>query len=566
MSSAAEIGSNFRALGSPMGLRVTPELPVSEPRRDPDGVEDFLIWQLAEEQASAVSPEADLRFKRILDALPSAVYTTDASGRITHFNRACVKFSGRTPTMGSDLWCVTWKLFNADGSPLPHDACPMAIALKEGRPNRGAEAIAERPDGTRIWFQPYPTPVKDRDGKVVGAINMLIDITERKRIESLLADQAKELSDLHRRKDEFLAMLSHELRNPLAPLTNAVQLLRRNRGGNLATANHALTIIERQVRQLTRLVDDLLEVSRITTGRIQLREELLAGASVVERAVEATRSQIEGKGHRLRVSLPDEPVWLRADSARLEQVLVNLLNNAAKYTDPGGEISVNTSISGGRFIVRVRDSGIGIPAELKSRVFDLFTQAERSLDRSDGGLGIGLALARRLIEMHAGSIDVESEVGKGSEFTISLPVALAPQSVSMPTSHSTHTHKSAPHRILIVDDNQDSAETLAMLLRSHGHEVRMVFDSMRVLEAAWQFRPSVIVLDIGLPGMSGFELAARIRQVAALSSTSLIAYTGYNFVADRHKSIEAGFSYHLAKPATVEEFDRVLAQLPPQSA
>jgi CheY-like chemotaxis protein/nitrogen-specific signal transduction histidine kinase len=388
-------------------------------------------------------------------------------------------------------------------------------------------------------------------------IAFLRDITLRTRLERETMEQARELADLHRRKDEFLAMLSHELRNPLAPISNAVHLLRLQ-PDERPHQREARTIIERQVGQLTRLVDDLLEVSRITTGRIRLDQQPVAVSGVVERSVETVRSLLEQRGHQLTVSLPDQPIWLHADPARLDQVVVNLLTNAAKYTDPGGRIWLTVAREGDEAVLRVRDTGVGIDPELLPRIFDLFTQAENSLDRSQGGLGIGLCLVQRLVEMHGGSVHADSTVGQGSEFVIRLPIAQpAPQA----PSPGAPTSQAAPRslRVLVVDDNVDLARSLASLLKASGHDVRTAHDGPRALEAAREFRPNAVLLDIGLPGMNGFEVAQRMRQEPILQNVVLVAMTGYGQETDRQRSQAAGFDHHLLKPADFALVQQVLA-------
>ena len=349
----------------------------------------------------------------------------------------------------------------------------------------------------------------------------------------LTQEQAAALADLDRRKDEFLAMLSHELRNPLAPILNAALLLRlhsnRNRlhGIENPILQQSASIIERQVGQLTRIVDELLEVSRITTGRIQLHQEPIALGVVVENAVATVRSLIDQRKHELTVSLPPQAIWVHADAARLEQVVVNLLTNAAKYTDQGGHIWLTVQQEGEEAVLRVRDTGVGIAPEVLPRIFDLFTQAERSLDRSQGGLGIGLALVQRLVEMHGGTVAVSSALGQGSEFVVRLPVVSPPQpqASSPPTETAQPTDPSL--RVLVVDDNVDTVTTLAMLVTESGHDVRTAYDGSAVLEAALDYRPNVVLLDIGLPGLNGFEVAKQLRQQPALQNVVLVAMTGY---------------------------------------
>jgi signal transduction histidine kinase/CheY-like chemotaxis protein len=377
------------------------------------------------------------------------------------------------------------------------------------------------------------------------------------------------LADLHRRKDEFLAMLSHELRNPLAPILNSALLLRlhsdRNRlhGIEEPVLHQCAGIIEHQVGQLARIVDDLLEVSRITTGRIQLRHERIAEGVVVEHAVATVRSLINQRKHELTVSLPTEAIWLDADAARLEQVVVNLLTNAAKYADEGSHIWVTLQQEGDAAVLRVRDTGVGIAPDVLPRIFDLFTQAERALDRSQGGLGIGLALVQRLVEMHGGTVEASSTLGQGSEFVVRLPVVPAPE----PHPLAPATEKAPPTRpslrVLVVDDNVDTVTTLAMLVQESGHEVRTAYDGSAVLEVALDYQPNVVLLDIGLPGLNGFEVGKQLRQQPALQNAVLVALTGYGRESDRQRSQEAGFDHHLVKPG---DFGKVLQILAAASA
>jgi len=397
------------------------------------------------------------------------------------------------------------------------------------------------------------------EGKAVIQCNIR-DITERSRLEQQTQAQAQELADLNRRKDEFLAMLSHELRNPLAAVHNALQLLRLQ-SNDSSLQRQARLIVERQVGQLTHLVDDLLEISRITTGRIRLRLEGLDVRGVVERAVEAVQTAIARRRHELRVSLPERPLWLVVDAGRLEQVLVNLLNNAAKYTDEGGQIELSVTEDRGEVTIRVRDNGIGIARPLLSRIFDPFTQAERSLDRSEGGLGIGLTLAQRVIELHGGKIEAHSEgAGQGSEFVIRLPVPTS-QPAHEGTPPPTAQKPSTAWRILVVDDNVDAADSLAMLFTIAGHDARVAYSSEVALELATEYRPDFVLLDIGLPGMDGYEVARRLRQRSELENLRLIALTGYGQDTDRARSVEAGFDHHVVKPVEFESLSSLLASL-----
>jgi CheY-like chemotaxis protein len=379
------------------------------------------------------------------------------------------------------------------------------------------------------------------------------DNSERKRIEEAL-------KEADRRKDEFLAMLSHELRNPLAPILNALQLLQLQKGEN-SVQQKAQAIIERQVGQLTHLVDDLLDVSRTITGRIQLRREQIAMSGIVERAVETVRPLIDQRKHELTVSLPPDPIWLDVDAARLEQVVTNLLTNAVKYTSVGGHIWLSVQQEGDKAVLRVRDTGLGITPAFLPHVFDLFTQAERSSDRSQGGLGIGLALVKRLVEMHEGTIEVFSTLGQGSEFVVSLPVdlpqALSPKTQPPPTEIAKPTR--AALRVLIVDDNVDAASALEMLLQASGHLVRVAHTGPTGLAAAFDFRPDVMLLDIGLPELDGWKVAERIRQEPMLHDIVLVAMTGYGQNSDRQRSQRVGFDHHFVKPVDFGTLRQILA-------
>ena len=406
------------------------------------------------------------------------------------------------------------------------------------------------------WFDLYACKVGGPQSRKVAVL--FTNITERRNAEHKLQKQAEELTDLDRRKDEFLAMLSHELRNPLAPISNALHLLRLQEN-ETPLQQKARVIIERQVGQLNRLVGELLEISRITTGRIQLIQERIVVSGIVERAVETAQSLITQHRHELTVTMPQQPVWLYADAGRLEQVLVNLLTNAAKYTEDGGRIWLSLEQEGDTAVLRIRDNGIGIDPILLPRIFDLFTQATRSLDRSQGGLGIGLCLVQRLVELHGGTVDASSVVGQGSEFAIRLPVMpLAASTSPLPASIAVQPLENFC-RVLVVDDNVDAAQSLAMLLEMSGHEIRMAYDGPSALEAAREYRPDMMLLDIGLPGLDGLQVAQQIRREPTLEPIVLVAVTGYGQEADRQRSREAGFDHHLAKPLDFEQLQKILA-------
>jgi two-component system CheB/CheR fusion protein len=388
------------------------------------------------------------------------------------------------------------------------------------------------------------------------------EMAQRRRLEDELHQHAFLLADAARRKDEFLAMLSHELRNPLAPLKNAAQLLLVPKTPE-DSLRWASEVIDRQVGQLSRLVDDLLDVSRISRGKIQLRKEPVELANILEQAVEISRPLLDARQHELTESLPAEPVWLEGDPVRLTQVIANLLNNAAKYTPQRGEIRVSAAKADAEVILRVRDNGVGIIPEMLSSIFEPFTQANRSLDRAEGGLGIGLTLARSLVEMHGGRIEAYSDgPEKGSEFVVRLAALRGIQERPSIANQVTQSIPSAPCRVLVVDDNRDAAESLSALLRVRGHEVCMAADGAAALEMATTMQPDVIFLDIGLPGMDGYELARRLREVPGLEGTLLIAVTGYGHDDDRRRSKEAGFDHHFVKPVDPAQLCSLLDGIP----
>ena len=373
-----------------------------------------------------------------------------------------------------------------------------------------------------------------------------------------IAAQRDALKDADRRKDEFLATLAHELRNPLAPLRHGLDLLRR--APESAEAPEIREMMDRQLVHLVRLIDDLLDVSRVSQGKIELRRRVVAAAEIVEAALEASRPLIESSGHALDLDLPEAPIWLDADPTRLEQVVGNLLNNAAKYTPRGGRIRVSLGQEGGEAVMAVADTGLGIPAEMQTRVFDLFAQVSHHLDRSRGGLGIGLALVKQLVVMHGGSVSARSAgAGRGSVFTVRLPVtkAAAPEAAPPPAAPV----ESRPLKVLVVDDNEAVAQTVGWMLEAIGHDYRLVHDGRDALAAAREFRPDAILLDIGLPGMDGYEVCRALRREPAFRATPIIAQTGWGQERDKTLASEAGFDRHLVKPVGLDRLESLLAEI-----
>ena len=389
--------------------------------------------------------------------------------------------------------------------------------------------------------------------------NMIALYLDRRRVEEELRRVAAELSEADRRKNEFLATLAHELRNPLAPIRNGLQLMGLA-GDDPQIMKECRTLMERQVKHMVRLIDDLMDVSRITLGKLELRKERVELASVIHNAVETSRPLIEESRHELAVTPSSMPIYVDADMTRLAQVFSNLLNNAAKYTERGGEIALMVERNGNEAVVSVRDNGVGIPPEMLAQVFDPFTQVDRSLEGSQGGLGIGLTLVKRLIELHGGSIEARSGGHRtGSEFVVRLPIVLAmPSEAALGNAHISPTMQSAGHRILVVDDNRDSARTLARLLSIIGHEACMAHDGGEAVAMAETYRPGVILLDIGLPVMNGYEVARTIRRHPWGTDIMIVALTGWGQVEDRKRSKEAGIDHHLVKPVEAHALQDLL--------
>jgi PAS domain S-box-containing protein len=414
--------------------------------------------------------------------------------------------------------------------------------------------------GEALWMLYRVFSLTDPQGHRVGLATVSRDITQRRHLEDNLRQLAADLSEADRRKDEFLATLAHELRNPLAPIRNALQIIRLS--SDRGAREQARTLMERQLVQMVRLVDDLMDVSRITRGKLELRKERVRLAAVVSSAVETSRPFIKEMGHELIVTLPKQPIIVDADLTRLAQVFMNLMNNAAKYSDRGGHIRLTAERQGSDVVVSVKDTGIGIDADQLPRIFELFTQVDRSLEKSQGGLGIGLSLVRRLVELHNGRIEARSEgPGKGSEFIVRLPVV---DGVSRPQAaggEEDQTIVKSSLRILIVDDNRDGADSLAMMLRVMGNDTRTAYDGQEGVDVAEEFRPDVLLLDIGLPKLNGYEACRRIREQAWGKCVTLIAVTGWGQDEDRCRSHDAGFDHHMVKPVDPQALMKMLSGL-----
>ena len=403
------------------------------------------------------------------------------------------------------------------------------------------------------WLEVRGKAIYTADGRPEMLFGLGIDVTERQR-------NIEALREADRRKDEFLATLAHELRNPLAPISSGLHIL-RTAGNNQQVADTAREIMERQVAQMVRLVDDLLDVARITTGKVELRPEPIDIADAVRDAAETSRPLLDSNGQTLTMDLPAVPVHVHADRTRLAQVFANLLNNSAKFSEPGQPIAIAVTREGEQAVVRVRDVGAGIPREALPKIFDMFGQADGSLNRPKGGLGIGLSLVKRIAELHGGSVEARSEgAGRGSEFVVRIPALAQPQ----PAAAQPAAAESAPptrRRILVVDDNLDAAESLAALLAINGHETRLAHDGFQAVEEAREFRPDVVFLDIGMPTLDGHETARRIRQEPWGQNMVLVALTGWGQLEDRRRSKEAGFNHHLVKPADPNVVAKLISSL-----
>jgi PAS domain S-box-containing protein len=419
--------------------------------------------------------------------------------------------------------------------------------------------------GAAIWMAYKVLTLPDAAGRPVAFATVSQDVTERKRLEDDLIRLAADLSEADRRKNEFLAMLAHELRNPLAPISNTVRALHLA-CGNADTLRAASEMLQRQVGQMSRLVDDLLDMSRISRGKIELRTGRVELGPIVQQAVEAVRGLYRTMEHELTISLPPRPVHLEADPARLAQVVGNLLSNAGKFTDKGGHVWLTVEEDGAQAIIRVRDNGVGIAVEDHPRLFDMFAQVDTSLERSRDGLGIGLTLVKTLVELHGGTVDVHSDgPGRGSEFTVRLPVVVDAPRETSPSAVGEQGPATA-RRVLIVDDSEDGAESLALLLEFGGHETHQAHDGVTALEAANRLRPDAVLLDIGLPGLNGYDVCRRIRQEPWAKEVLLVALTGWGQDEDRHRSREAGFDAHMVKPVDFDALLELLASRPPISS
>lgn len=482
-----------------------------------------------------------------------AIFRTDLQGVATSWNEGVRRVLGYEEAEFIGLDCA--KLFTPEDAATGVPVRELESAAETGTASNDRWMV--RRDGTRFWASGTTSGLRDQAARLVGYAKVMRDLTEQKHAE-------EELKKADRAKDEFLAMLAHELRNPLAPIRTALAIQRQPKADRLAI-ERSQEMMARQLGHMVRLIDDLLDVGRITKGQIELRKEWADLNAILDTAIETSRPLIEAGRHVLTQDRSGQPIHLNADPTRVSQAVANLLNNAAKYTPDGGRIRVVAELAGdGReAVIRVQDNGAGIAPDMLPRIWGLFTQADQTLGRSRGGLGIGLTLVKRLVEMHGGSVEAHSGgLGRGSEFVIHLPVTSGPSS-DAPPKNASHPSTEVSRRVLVVDDNLDGAESLATLLNIHGFAVRTAQDGPTALATADEFRPDVVLLDIGLPKLNGYEVAQRLRERPEFGNVRLIALTGWGQEADRNRSRAAGFDLHLVKPVDPVELIRIVGTVAP---
>lgn len=494
--------------------------------------------------------EAQAQLAAIVESSHDAIVSKTLDGVILTWNR------------GAE-WLFGYSADEAVGRPITLIIPPERLdeervileRLRRGERIEHYETVRVAKDGRRIDLSLTVSPIRDLEGRIIGASKVARDVTEQKKVLAAL-------EEADRSKGDFLALLAHELRNPLAPLRTGLEVIRLA-SGDPDTMAKSWAMMNRQLSHMVRLIDDLLDVARIGRAKMELRRSRVLLADVVSSAVETARPAIEEAGHELTISLPKEPVHLDADLTRLAQVFGNLLNNSAKFTERGGQIWLTATRHGDRVTVAVRDTGVGIPAQLLPTVFEMFSQADRSLERSTGGLGIGLALVKGLVEAHGGAVEAESRgSGKGSTFTVRLPILEARTEPSLEESAAERPAvMGSTRRVLVVDDHQDSASSLAMMLQLLGNEVRVARDGLEGVRLAERFRPQVILMDLGMPNLDGYEATRRIREQPWGAEVVIVALTGWGQEEDRVKSKAVGCDAHLVKPVDLPDLEKILAEL-----
>ena len=488
----------------------------------------------------------------VMDATPAAVFIAHDTGCVNVTANAQASRLLRMPRGANPSLSVPgehpFRVF-AGGAELAADQLPLQVAAASGQEVIGSELELRFDDGGALHVLMNAVPLRGNDGAVIGSAAAFVDITAQK-------SNAQELERQARHKDEFLAVLAHELRNPLAAIQAGLELLKIHGNGNTQMVR-TRDIMQRQMAHMVRLIDDLLDVARISSGKLELQRETVQVRDIVDAAIELCRGEIEHRRHHLHLALPPEALYVQADRVRLTEVICNLLHNAVKYTPDGGDISLSAGLEDGEVVVRVADNGVGIAPESLPQVFTMFAQAEDARAQRKGGLGVGLALASRIVALHGGSITADSAgQGQGSTFTVRQAAVPAPLAA---VEHETaQPARIAPLRILVLDDNADAASTMGAMLEAHGHAVRLAFTGAAALETLAQFDADIAILDIGLPDISGHEVARRIRARGGERQPFLVALSGWGSEADRQQSEIAGIDLHLTKPVTMDAIERLI--------
>lgn len=538
--------SNHTILIRPDGVEIPIDdsaAPIQDHERALTGV--VLVFRDISESRRAEKSHGTLA--AIVQSSDDPIISKDLNGRIMTWNVAAERLFGyrEDEVVGQSITLI-----------IPPDRLDEEVEIlrriRQGERLEHYETVRMRKDGTEVEISLTVSPVKAADGSIIGASKIARDITERRRLE-------RQLRDADRQKDHFIAILAHELRNPLSPIQNAIKTLQLERPDDRELLYYC-DLIEKETTQINRLLGDLLDSSRITQGKFSLHKERIDLTSAVNRAVEASRPAMDEAQHKLSFDLPSQTLIVDADPMRLAQVFSNLLNNAAKFTPAGGDIRVTAERQGNQAVVRVKDSGIGIAPELMPKVFDMFVQGETVTERSHGGLGLGLTLARDIVQLHGGTVQANSDgVGHGSEFVVSLPLAMGPRPVERGRSAAIKMAAgSPPRRIVIVDDSKNQVLSLERLFKRMGHDVRVAYDAAGAVRVMEEFLPDFALIDIGLPGVNGYDLARQLREQAQFRNVTLIAQTGWGREEDRNQARDAGFDYHLVKPIDHQRLAEIL--------
>ena len=520
-------------------------------------------------QAEQALRETQQTLSTVFEALPVGVAVTDRDGKVVHANQEMQPYMPTSvlPSL-DDARRHRWQAFHADGTPFAVRDFAGARAMRGERVVPGIEARYEKDDGSEIWTQVAAVPLTGSDGAAKGQVTVVTNIDAFKRTERALREAEAsqralfdEVTRSHKNLSEFLAVLAHELRNPLAPIVTGLEVMRM-RADSMETVASVRGIIERQAKQLSHLIDDLLDIARVTNGKVEIRKAPVDLKAIVSNAVETSLPLIEKSRHAFSQVLTDAPLPVNADAARIAQVIGNLLTNAAKYTPQGGHIALEVGRQGDEAVISVIDSGVGIPPESLESVFDMFSQVGRNMPHAQGGLGIGLSLVRQLVGMHGGTVAAASAgTGKGSTFVVRLPLDKDAVPAGSAQASAQVAGGGTRLRILVTDDNVDAALTLAALLEMHGHALRTAHDGPEALRIATEFQPQVVFLDIGMPGMSGYEVARRLRRIAGLERSVIAAVSGWGAKDDLLRTREAGFDIHFTKPVAPARVSDFLASL-----